>query len=81
MEGNFPHKLNVRGYHRRGRQLLLAKVKYAGRQDWYISTVFESGCLYKYNGDKFGRVYLSYLDQVFLIPYTLHKLANPPALS
>ncbi len=32
----FPHKLYVHGYQRRGRQLLLAKVKYANRQDWYI---------------------------------------------
>ena len=29
-------KLNVHGYQRRGRQLLLAKVKYADGQDWYI---------------------------------------------
>ncbi len=31
--------LKIHGYHRRGQQLLLAKVKNADRQDWYISVL------------------------------------------
>ncbi len=52
----FLHKLYVHGYHRRGRQLLLAKVKYADRQDWYIQQVFYIQIYYKSRGS------LSYLN-------------------